>query len=178
MAIADYLPSKTAGAALEDVRDGDLLFFSRKGFIAWCIRRVTRSQWSHVSIAFWEGELLVVHEASKPHRTRVPLLEKVAESTDGAVLARSDWVTPERLQLMHRYALDNFPSPYGLRHVVEIALGFRRYKPQQFSRPTCSEFVDQCFRSAGKGFKYDDRGFLSPQNIADDPTVRGVCRMV
>ncbi|HQO21147.1 MAG TPA: hypothetical protein PLA03_12420 [Acidobacteriota bacterium] len=73
---------------------------------------------------------------------------------------------PTALSLQHR--------PEGA--VVRIISG--RGRQTRDREYICSELVYECFLRAGIEFKYDKRGFISPQNLWEDQRVEIVGRVV
>lgn len=53
------------------VKNGDIIAVSGTGFFSWLIRTWTRSTYSHVGVAYWINDRLLIYEAMERHGVRI-----------------------------------------------------------------------------------------------------------
>lgn len=79
-----------------------------------------------------------------------------------------------------RFGIDELTRPYDKDEVAKImarvTLGIgNKERDREY---ICSELVYECFSNAGREFDYDQRGFISPENIWLDEKVSLVGRIL
>ena len=171
------------------LRSGDLFFASGDYLISNAIQSFTKSPWSHVGIVFRLDKIdrvLLLESVEDMGVRLVPLSKYLSDYADGkaykgrCVLARSSATSKETVAVLAKFGIDELTRPYDkdeiARIIARIALG--RGKRARDREYICSELVQECFARAGKTFTYDERGFVSPENIWRDDTVSLVGRIL
>ena len=96
------------------------------------------------------------------------------------VLARCHEVSEAIVNGLATFGIDELTRPYDKEEVgvilSRVALGIGKKAPDRTY--ICSELVHDCFAHAGRPFAYDERGFISPENIWVDPQVSMVGRIL
>lgn len=171
------------------LHSGDLFFASGDYLISNAIQSFTKSPWSHVGIVFRLDKIdrvLLLESVEDIGVRLVPLSKYLSDYADGkaykgrCVLARSSATNKETVAALAKFGIDELTRPYDkdeiARIIARIALG--RGKRARDREYICSELVHECFARAGKTFTYDERGFVSPENIWRDDTVSLVARIL
>jgi uncharacterized protein YycO len=157
------------------LRSGDLMFASGEYLVSKAIRRFTNSPWSHVGILFYLKNIdrVLLLESVEDMGVRFAPLSKYSEYENKKaykgiiVLARCKGIDKNAVQELAKFGIDELTRPYDTdeigKIVARIALGMG--KKEHDREYICSELVYECFAKAGKEFAYDNRGFISPENI-------------
>ena len=159
------------------IRTGDVLLFRGRTLFSRAIRLMTGSIYSHVAIAAWWADHLVVFESRRQGGVRVRPLRRALRGYDGQV----DWwaLRPDvaaRLDpkaLLHR-AVGEVGKPYAIRGVLALAwrlvAGRLAGSGDAVSLPQalfCSQYVSLCFREANVDLAPDvEDACTSPGAIA------------
>jgi hypothetical protein len=113
------------------------------------------------------SKYLTDYEHGKPYRGRI-------------VMARCAGVDEEIVSGLAGFGIDELTRPYDKDEVAQIvariALGIG--KKERDRDYICSELVYECFSHAGKEFAYDERGFISPENVWLNEAVSLVARIL
>lgn len=176
-----------------DLRDrlksGDLLFASGDYLVSMTIQKFTNSVWSHVGIVFRLDiidRVLLLESVEDVGVRFAPLSKYLTDYSDSKpyrgriALARCGGVDSNAINDIARFGIDELTRPYDNDEIaaivarIALGLGRRQYDRQYI----CSELVYECFRHAGSEFKYDRRGFISPENIWVDDKVSLVARIL
>ena len=167
----------------ERVRDADIAFFSGDTFLSRAIKRVTKSPISHIGLLFWDGELLMLHEAVDEGCRAIRMSAKVAKATNPVIIARHREIdsVPKRSAIRREsnYLLAVEYNFWALAQIYfRIRLGIGR-KPRFDKELICSEYVAKAYGKAGIKFtSIQPRiGFLSPQDIYADPMLYEIGRV-
>jgi cell wall-associated NlpC family hydrolase len=165
-AAAKRIEAERAGAprALYDqvrdrIRTGDLILFRGRGPLSRLIRKLSYCVYSHVGIAAWWGDHLVVFQSRIPVGVEVLPARRVVWKYDGQV----DWwaLKPEPAARLDRdgllsVAIAELGKPYSFWGLVRA--GFRLLGGRLTGRRDpvalpesyfCSQFVSACFRGGG-----------------------------
>lgn len=171
------------------LKSGDLMFTSGEYLVSKTIRQFTNSPWSHVGIVFHLDSIdrVLLLESVEDMGVRfAPLSKYLTDYGKGKpyrgriVLARCRGVDSSAINDIARFGIDELTCPYDHDQIAaiiaRIALGLgRRQHDRQY---ICSELVYECFRNAGTEFRYDRRGFISPENVWADEQVSLVSRIL
>jgi hypothetical protein len=170
------------------LRSGDLLFASGNYPVSKAIRKMTGSPWSHVGIIFWLksiNRVLLLESVESVGVRFAPLSKYLTAYSRGkpyrgkVILARCNDVAAKNINDLARCGVDELTRPYDKDEiaaiVARIALG--RGKPKRDREYICSELVYECFANAGKEFAYNEKGFISPEDIWRDEKVRIISRI-
>ena len=171
------------------LKSGDLLFASGDYLVSRAIEQVTNSPWSHVGIVFRLdsiGRVLLLESVEDMGVRFAPLSKYLGDYEDGrpykgrVVLARCKDVDKDIVAGLAKFGIDELTRPYDKDEIAKIlariALGMgRKARDREY---ICSELVFECFASAGREFGYDERGFVSPENIWLDENVSLVGRIL
>ncbi|HQO21058.1 MAG TPA: YiiX/YebB-like N1pC/P60 family cysteine hydrolase [Acidobacteriota bacterium] len=166
----------------KELQTGDLLFASGNYLISKLIREFTKSPWSHVGIIFpvkSPGGALLLESVEDRGVSFLPLGRYLFNYHRGRpyngplVIARVRGLRKKNADKLGRFGIDKLARHYDhseiARIVARIVAG--RGRKTRDNEYICSELVYECFLRAGIEFKYDKRGFISPQNIWEDERV-------
>lgn len=186
--------SETYANFRKHIRSGDLLLCSGSSLFSTLIQKATNSQWSHVAFILWVQPIqrIMVLESVESIGVRAVPLSSYVGNYNGTgkpypgklMLARHMHVKPENInQLSHR-AIDLLGYPYRQEEIVHIAtrlslhsLGLSENHPDPLEQQAfiCSEYASACFRSIGVEFKFNEMGFIAPNDFATNPHVQPLC---
>jgi len=183
----------------ELVRDGDVLLCSANDSFSRIIRWATKSQWSHVAIAFRIesiGRVMVLEAVEKLGVRTVPLSAFITRTSSGVtpypgriLLARhaafAGRAASGRMRRMAAFAFDRLGDRFAQAEVMKIVLRIlfgRADAPMpRFLGPDdefiCSEYVAKCLAAAGVEVPWDGLGFVAPADIAADPKLSPVAQI-
>lgn len=163
-------------------RTGDILLCSGGGLLGSLIKRFSDSPYTHTGVIFYHPfwrRFLLAHSDAKG--VRFLALSNYQRDYAGQLLvARNKALPVGTTDKMGAFASDHLGRRYDVDELVRIAYRVIRNKgrekrDQEF---ICSEFVADVFRAGGYEFTYDDRGFISPANIAQDKNMELVARIL
>jgi len=170
------------------LRSGDLLFASGNYPVSRAIRKMTASAWSHVGIIFWLKSIqrvLLLESVESVGVRFAPLSKYLSDYSRGkpyrgmVVLARCADVARKNIDDLARCGVNELTRPYDKDEIAaiiaRIALG--KGKPRRDREYICSELVHECFANAGKKFSYNEKGFISPEDIWRDKQVKLISRI-
>jgi hypothetical protein len=194
------MPAQPLDAIAPLIREGDVLLCSAHDLGSRLIAWTTRSQWTHVAMAYpWRSlERVMVFESVHTIGVRAVSIAKFTERTSSGVtpypgqivLARhADFEgnakkDPGARRRLGDFAVDRFGDPFANREILKIAarvmLGRSRRRLPKILAPDdefiCSEYVAKCFEQVGIEIAWDGAGFISPGDIALDPKMNAVAR--
>jgi len=205
MTIPDDVLTSLPPVPLEDmehrVRDGDVLLCSATDLGSRLISWSTRSQWTHVALAYrWPslGRIMAFESVHTIGVRAVALANFVTRTSSGVtpypgriILARHDDFAaskcadnPEAMRRLGDFAVDRFGDPFASGEILKIAarivLGRARIKTPAPLSPRdefiCSEYVARCFEAVGIHIAWDGAGFIAPADFARDPKMHAVAR--
>lgn len=152
-----------------DLRTGDIVLFSGKGFLSWLIKQATRSQWSHVGlvlvlpefdfVTLWESTTLSnipdLFTRKPTHGVQlVPLRQRLATYTGGISirhLFRPLNEAETELALGVRRKLQGRPYERKTWQLIRAALDWRwSASGRDLSSVFCSEAVAEFLQAAGR----------------------------
>jgi hypothetical protein len=195
--MADHIQAKAIEALpvtpYPDIRtklkSGDLLFTSGNYLVSKAIQKVTDSPWSHVGIVFRLDSIdrLLLLESVEDMGVRfAPLSKYILDYEHGkpykgrAVLARCQATNASIVPEIAKFGIDELTRPYDRDEIgkilARVILG--KGKIERDREYICSELVYECFLKAGIEFKYDKKGFISPENVWRDDKVSLVGRIL
>ena len=173
----------------KEFQTGDLLFASGNYVISKLIRKFTKSPWSHVGIIFpvkSPGGALLLESVEDRGVSFLPIGRYLNDYHRGRpyngplVIARVKGLKKKNADKLGEFGIEELAREYDhseiARIVARIIAG--RGKKKRDNEYICSELVYECFLRAGIEFKYDKRGFISPENIWRDERVEMVGRVV
>jgi hypothetical protein len=171
------------------LRSGDLLFASGNYPVSKAIRKMTNSAWSHVGIVFWLksiNRVLLLESVESVGVRFAPLSKYLSDYSRGkpyrgiVILARCKDVAAKNIDDLARCGVNELTRPYDKDEIASIiariALG--RGKPRRDREYICSELVHECFANAGKTFAYNEKGFISPEDVWRDEKVKLTSRIL
>lgn len=148
MQLLDYSDTR------ETIRDLDVLAFAGRGFVSRCIRRVTGGEITHVGLALWVGDELMLVESREFRGNRIVWLSREIRAND-VRLYRPKTPIPDRasaLQWLRRAP----GSPYSMRGVLRfiprmlgLAIGRAKEDSLTYEPRFCSAFVSAVYRIGG-----------------------------
>ena len=96
------------------------------------------------------------------------------------MIARVRNLKKKHVEELAKFGIKELARPYDTAEIARIVARIiaGRGKKIRDNEYICSELVYECFLRAGIEFKYDKRGFISPENIWEDPRVEIVGRVV
>jgi hypothetical protein len=172
-----------------NLKSGDLLFASGDYLVSKAIQKVTNSPWSHVGIVFNLDSIdrMLLLESVEDMGVRfAPLSKYIVDYEKGkpykgqVALARCANVNADIITGLARFGIDELTRPYDKDEIAKImarvVLGVgKKTRDREY---ICSELVYECFSKAGVEFGYDNRGFISPENIWLDDKVSLIKRIL
>jgi hypothetical protein len=172
-----------------ELRSGDLLFASGDYLVSKAIQKVTGSPWSHVGIVFRLDSIqrLLLLESVEDMGVRfAPLSKYLNNYEDGKpykgrmVIARCQDVDSVIVGGLASFGIDELTQPYDKNEIAKIlariTLGLGKKKKDR--EYICSELVYECFSHAGKEFAYNEKGFISPEDVWADGKVSIIGRLL
>lgn len=171
------------------LESGDLLFASGQYLVSKAIQKMTGSPWSHVGIVFRLDSIdrVLLLESVEDMGVRfAPLSKYLSDYANrkpykGMItLARCSDVNTRLVNQVATFGIDELTRPYDKDEianiVARIALG--RGKRKRDREYICSELVYECFASAGKPFAWNEKGFISPEDVWTDRQVELLGRIL
>jgi len=154
------------------VQDGDVLLFRARGPVSRVIGWATRSRYSHVALAVWIRQRLMVAESRELRGCRIIPMSAALQDARVDRYEPPPWATDFDREMVVDAALARLGQPYGYLHLVRIALSklptvllrrlpvVGRWIPagRQWSEDDrepggpsmiCSEYVSSCYRAGG-----------------------------
>lgn len=127
------------------IKSGDLLAWTSTGFsymdiLGQIVRVFTRSEYSHVAIAWWSGNRLFMIEAIPPEVRIYPLGERVPFYHLGMNI---DWKDS-----CDDYLLERIGQPYSIYEAVKAFLS----KPDNNHTWECAELCNRFYKNVGIDF--------------------------
>uniref|UniRef100_B8DIP7 Permuted papain-like amidase enzyme, YaeF/YiiX, C92 family n=1 Tax=Nitratidesulfovibrio vulgaris (strain DSM 19637 / Miyazaki F) TaxID=883 RepID=B8DIP7_NITV9 len=174
--VKDYPVIRTA------LKSGDLFFTSGNYLISKAIQEVTSSPWSHVGIIFVIPSIdrVLLLESVEDMGVRFAPLSKYLSDYEGKapykgmiVTATVAGVENAALANLAQMGVDQLTRPYDKaeigRILARVILG--KGKLRRDKEYICSELVYECFINAGISLNTNPKGFVSPEDIWQDPRV-------
>jgi hypothetical protein len=160
------------------LKSGDLLFASGDYLVSKAIQSVTDSPWSHVGIVLKIDAIdrMLLLESVEDMGVRIAPLSKYTEDYEAGkpykgriVFARCKDMTDRIVSQITEFGIDELTQPYDKHEIANIlariTLGLGRRKNSLGREYICSELVFECFKRGGKEFKFNPKGFISPEDI-------------
>ena len=182
------------------IRDGDVFLCSANDLGSRLISWSTRSQWTHVALAYgWPslGRIMAFESVHTIGVHAVPLAKFIERTSSGVtpypgsiILARHDdfaarqQVDGDAMRRLGDFAVDRFGDPFASGEILKIAmrilLGRTRTRTPKLLAPQdefiCSEYVAKCFEVLGIDIAWDGSGFIAPGDFARDPKMHAIAR--
>jgi uncharacterized protein YycO len=181
-ALAKLPASEYETVVRPQLRPGDLMFASGRYLVSRAIQVATGSAWSHVGVIFplpSVDRVLLLESVEDMGVRFAPLSKYLYDYENGQryrgeiVIARCHGFDPAALAKLAGFGIDELTRPYDrdeiAKIVARIALGKGRSKRDR--EYICSELVWECFDRAGKTFRYNEKGFVSPEDLWRDDSV-------
>lgn len=176
------LPVKAYPAIRASLKSGDLLFTSGNYLVSQAIQHVTDSPWSHVGIIFVIPSIdrVLLLESVEDMGVRFAPLSKYLSAYENnrpysgsIVTATVEGVTEQSVAPLARKGVDELTRPYDkdeiARILARVVLGAGKMVQDQ--EYICSELVYECFADLGIVLNVNPKGFVSPEDIWQDPRV-------
>lgn len=205
MAISDDILTKLVPEPLDKIahriRDGDILLCAATDMGSRLISWSTRSQWTHIALAYrWPslGRIMAFESVHTIGVRAVPLAKFIKRTSSGVtpypgkiILARhQDFAATKRggktdaMRRLGDFAVDRFGDPFASGEILKIAarimLGRIKTKTPKHLAPKnefiCSEYVAKCFEVIGIDVAWDGAGFIAPADFARDPKIHAIAR--
>ena len=112
---------------------------------------------------------------------QIALSRLIRECSSQIAIARLGWTNEKRAERIYSAGVDRLGTRYDWRHLIQIWWRIRRGKGSKHEadgKLICSELVADCFAQAGYHFNYHAAGFISPADIASEPGIRFLGRLV
>jgi hypothetical protein len=205
MAISDDVLTTLAPQAFDKIsrriRDGDVLLCAANDLGSRLISWSTRSQWTHIAIAYrWPslGRIMAFESVHTIGVRAVPLAKFIKRTSSGVtpypgkiILARhEDFPSKQRedhsdaMRRLGDFAVDRFGDPFATGEILKIAaritLGRTKIQTPKHLAPRdefiCSEYVARCFEIIGIVIAWNGEGFIAPADFARDPKMHAVAQ--
>ncbi len=194
------LPAEPLSEISERIQDGDILLCAATDLGSRLICWSTRSQWSHVALAYrWPslGRIMAFESVHTIGVRALPLTTFITRTSSGVtpypgeiILARhQDFqrqveTDPDAMRRMGDFAVDRFGDPFAFGEVLKIAgrvlFGRTTLKTPVRLAPDdefiCSEYVAKCLEQVGIEIPWDGRGFVAPGDFARAEKIEAVAR--
>ncbi|WP_328186620.1 YiiX/YebB-like N1pC/P60 family cysteine hydrolase [Marinobacter sp. OP 3.4] len=172
----EALPVLSYQALRPQIRSGDLLFTSGDYLVSKAIQTMTGSAWSHVGIVFHIEAIdrILLLESVEDMGVRFAPLSKYLKNYENGkpykgrvAIARCDDITPDMVRTLSVFGVDELTRPYDTDEIANVLarITLGKGKRKRDREYICSELVYECFAHAGKEFRYNRKGFISPQDI-------------
>ncbi|MDC6212716.1 hypothetical protein [Ralstonia solanacearum] len=186
-----------------DLADGDILLASGSYSFSKLIQIGTQSPWSHCAFILRLPAIdrVVVLESVEDAGVRaVPLSSYLADYEgsgkpyEGKLAIARHAQTHQKLngnggalESITTFAFDILSHPYAKDDIADIAARIAEGKlgitPSSRIQPKpgvyiCSEFLDACFQHIGVAIHWDRLGFIAPADVASDPNVSALYRLL
>ncbi|OGS93153.1 MAG: hypothetical protein A2061_04385 [Gallionellales bacterium GWA2_59_43] len=190
--VADYRDIRA------ELRTGDLLFCIGAKPVSRAVQRITHSPYSHVALVvrMLSIDRILLLGAEWPYGVRVVSLSSYLSDWNGSgkpypghlVVGRHsglDLKCDEVLKIFLSELIDVLGQRYSLRRVLRmglrelaarIGLRFRRLRIKKAT--VCSEYVHHAMSRLGIKIRWNHKGYILPTDIAADPEVVLVCRLL
>lgn len=142
-------------AVRSQIRDLDVIAWEGRGVVSRLIRLVTGGTVTHVGLAAWWGESLLVIESREWRGGRAVLLSGQIPADGVIVLRAAEPIDPQRAAEALRWAIGSTGAGYSYRGVVRFLrrVGLPLSEPEDDRRDRgarfCSELVSAVLRRAG-----------------------------
>jgi hypothetical protein len=124
------------------IKSGDLILWEGRGFAARVVQWFTKSRWSHIGVAAWWGNRLMVVDAYPFKGTRArPLSHDLKNAYWLHTVAA--WNTTAQA-----FALDELDKKYSFQNLWKTALGLGLVKREYH----CAQYVAEVLRRVGWHF--------------------------
>jgi hypothetical protein len=194
------LPQLPLNQVERRIRDGDVLLCSAHDLGSRLISWSTRSQWTHIALAYrWPslGRIMAFESVHTIGVHAVPLAKFIKRTSSGVtpypgriILARhEDFAVSKRtdsaaMRRLGDFAVDRFGDPFASGEILKIAarILFGRFETRTPKPLTprdefiCSEYVARCFETLGIHIAWDGAGFIAPADFARDPKMHAIAR--
>lgn len=172
----NVLPVLSYSDLREKLKSGDLFFASGDYLVSKAIQKVTGSPWSHVGIVFRLDSIdrVLLLESVEDMGVRLAPLSKYLDDYENGkpykgriVIARCKDVDSDTVVGLSTFGIDELTQPYDKDEIAKIlarvTLGLGKKKKDR--EYICSELVHECFLHSGKEFEYNEKGFVSPEDV-------------
>jgi hypothetical protein len=184
MTLADYKTNLRP-----QLQSGDLLFASGNYMFSQTIQQVTKSLWSHVGLIVCIHDRVLLLESNELMGVRlIPLSRYLHDFSDNkpydgmVVLARHHDMSEAIARQAICAGMDELTQPYNHAEVAQIVYRVATNQERQhIATPhayICSELVHYCLEQAELPLVIDKRGFISPQNLWEQPQVEFLGRVL
>jgi len=162
------------------IQDGDVLLYEGEGFLSWCIKKLSRSKYSHSGIAVWWNDRLMVMEAIRKGVV-VTALSRNVSHYHGNVEWRTakETISQDRRLAMVKFAQKQLGNEYNFLEAVVIGIKiilmklanrvlvrFGKEMAIEDKRVICSQFVADTYGSIGIRIKrVVAPPFITPEDI-------------
>ena len=155
---------------------GDLLCFKGRGFVSWAIRRVTKSDYSHVGLVFnYESRVFCLESVGTG--VRLILMSELVRHYEGGIDYFSIKASEAEKKSAISWAFGQLGKKYDtigiyrfLRHIMGGDVSVMRQNDEWF----CSELVAKAYKEAGVTLVDGEKpAFTSPSDIVKSGLVMG-----
>lgn len=180
------------------LRTGDLLFCSGSKPLSRIIQTATRSPYSHVALVvrMLAIDRLLLLEAEWPYGVRVVPLSSYVKDWNGCGMRYPGHLLVARhralngddetaLPMFLSELVDNLGRRYSLRRALRIglreivALAGLRFRELRLKKATvCSEYIYHAYSRLGIHLPWNRKGYILPMDIARQPDISLVCRVL
>jgi hypothetical protein len=134
-------------SAVSKIKDGDIVFMRNRGKISRIVQFLTRSNYSHVGIAFWarigDNYRVMIIESQRGTKRRIQNLSVYADNDLDIVPAPTEFIMYEE-QAFSELGIKKYNSIeaiyIGIREFIFKKIGWR-LPHAKFSGEICSEFI-------------------------------------
>jgi hypothetical protein len=167
----------------DELKTGDLIFFSGNHWLSELIRRRSKGAWSHVGIVIKIEEInrVFLVESILEMGVRMIPMSFVIKDYDGkkhpyngrVAWARFEQLTIDKSLIIKEFSLDNLSKQYDRKEYNRILWRTIMGKAKIFhdDKYTCSEYIYEAFKSAGIYLNYERGDFISPSAIWKNTTI-------
>jgi uncharacterized protein YycO len=165
---AHAIVSSYAAEARSQFREGDVLCFRGRGFVSWCIRMLTRSDYSHAGMVFlYEGRVYCLEAVGDG--VRLMLMSQLMRRYEGGI----DYFEVDAGAPARKHALS-----FGFRQLGKLydTAGIVRFLWMLITRSAdaarrdehwfCSELVAAAYREAKEPLVEMPESYTSPSDLA------------
>ncbi|MFN7965627.1 MAG: YiiX/YebB-like N1pC/P60 family cysteine hydrolase [Acidobacteriota bacterium] len=157
-----------------------MLCFRGRGVVSMAIRRLTKSQYSHVGLVYtYEGRVYSLEATGAG--VRLALMSELVKRYHGGIdYFQIEGLTPEQRRTAISFGFQQLGKAYSHRGIIRFfrfLLAGNRERKRSRGSWFCSEIVAEAYRLAGSDLHRRSSAYTSPGDLAASPRVQFAFRI-